>query len=393
MSCAGIFGARLPLLSRTRACLLRFGAAVMLLAAGCAEAQAGGTITFGNDESLSLGLGMRANYSDLEHGAPEGGDSSSFSLDSVRLYLSGQVKDWLKATFNTERDSGGHVDVLDGYAQFEPAAAFNVWIGRMLPPSDRANLDGPYYLNSWLFPGIASRYPAAFDGRDDGATVWGKLFDKRLVYSVGVFNGHDRVPGAANQDGNMLYAGRVAYNFLDPEPNPAYYESSTYYGTADILTLAFALQYQHDGVGTALLRGDYLGWNLDALFEKKYQGFGTVTLEGAYYRYDTGNVTDVDTAFGGAGPMANVGGLTQGNAFLLGGDYMLPGKLGVGSVQPAIRYQEFDPDTGSVVTRQYDMGVNYVIDGHNARLSADFAHAVTGHSNQNQFVMGMQLQL
>jgi hypothetical protein len=356
-------------------------------------AQAAGVINLGNGESISLGLGMRASYADLEHGAPDGSASSAFNLDSVRLYASGEVKSWLKATFNTERDGNGHVDVLDGYVQFEPADAFNVWIGRMLPPSDRANLDGPYYLNTWLYPGVVSQYPAQFDGRDDGATVWGKLFDKKLVYSIGAFNGHDRITGAANQGNNMLYAGRIAYNFLDPEPDPAYYESSTYYGAANILTVAFALQYQHDGVGTALVRGDYLGWNFDALFEKKYQGFGTVTLEGAYYKYNTGSVQDVTPGFAGAGSTANVGGLAQGQAFLLGGDYMFPDKLGIGSVQPALRYQEFDPDVGTALTRQVDIGVNYIIDGHNARISADFAKAITGHASRNEFVLGVQLQL
>jgi hypothetical protein len=37
--------------------------------------------------------------------------------------------------------------------------------------------------------------------------------------------------------------------------------------------------------------------------------------------------------------------------------------------------------------------VNYIIDGHNARISADFAKAITGHASRNEFVLGVQLQL
>jgi hypothetical protein len=44
--------------------------------------------------------------------------------------------------------------------------------------------------------------------------------------------------GASNQNQDPLFATRVAYNFWDPEPAPAYYTSSTYYGKADILTVA-----------------------------------------------------------------------------------------------------------------------------------------------------------
>src|SRR5690349_24201303 len=34
-------------------------------------------------------------------------------------------------------------------AQFSFSDKFNIWAGRFLPPSDRANLYGPYYSNHW----------------------------------------------------------------------------------------------------------------------------------------------------------------------------------------------------------------------------------------------------
>ncbi len=369
------------------------GGVMLATLLGCGTAHASGVISLGGDKSISVGLGMRSSYSDVQHGAPDGSDASAFSLDSVRLYVNAQANSWLKATFNTERDGAGHINVLDGYAQFEPMDEFNVWIGRMLPPSDRANLDGPYYLNTWTYPGVVSQYPAKFAGRDDGATVWGKLFDKKLVYSVGVFNGHNRIFGASNQGDSMLYAGRLAFNFLDPEPDPAYYESSTYYGSADILTAAFSVQYQPNGVGTALLRRDYTGWNFDGLYEKKFTDIGTITLESAYYNYDTGSIVDVAPNFGGAGATDNVGGLQQGKAFLVGADFMFPEKIAIGMIQPALRYQEFDPGLGGPIHRQYDIGINYILDGHNARISADYVNVLTGHASQNQFILGIQLQI
>src|SRR6202020_2911314 len=99
-----------------------------------------------------------------------------------------------------------------------------------------------------------------------------------------------------------------------------------YYGAVDVLTLAFALQYEENGVGTALHRGDYTGWNMDLLFEKKLS-FRVITLEGAYYNYDPGGVKDVVPGFGGAGSTANVGGINQGDGYLIGADYLIPGKV------------------------------------------------------------------
>ncbi|MDB5393153.1 MAG: hypothetical protein JWM91_659 [Rhodospirillales bacterium] len=375
---------------------LRRGVTTAALLTACAlpvaSATAGGTIAFGDGESVSLGLGLRSSFTSTEHGAPDGSRSSDFSLDSVRLYIGASLNDHIKATFNTERNGNGDVEVLDGYAQFEFADEFNVWVGRMLPPSDRANLDGPYYLNTWLYPGVVSQYPAKFAGRDDGATLWGKLLDKKLVYSAGAFEGHNRIGGASNTGDNLLYAGRIAYNFLDAEPDPAYYESSTYYGSVDILTLAFAAQYEADGVGTAARRGDYTGWNMDLLFEKKLS-FGVVTLEGAYYNYDTDGVKDVAPNFNGAGPTANVGGITQGDGYLIGAAYLFPQKVGWGQFQPFFRYQSFDADLNRTTSNEYDLGVNYVIDAHNARISLDYSkNDGTGTQGFDRFIAGIQLQ-
>jgi hypothetical protein len=373
-----------------------FGASCLAMAAGTGAARAAATVTFGDDnsESISIGLGLRTSYDDLQDGAPNGkSGSNDFSLDSIRLYINASLNSYIKATLDTERTSDGSIDVLDGYARFEPTPAFNVWIGRMLPPSDRANLDGPYYLSSWLYPGVVSQYPSKFDGRDDGATIWGKLFENKLVYSAGVFDGHNRIEDASNQADNLLYAGRVVYNFLDAEDNPAYYESSTYYGKADILTLGAAIQYQKDGVGSAIRRGDYTGFNIDGLFEKKILNGGAFTLEGAYYHYNTGGVVDVPTDFNGAGPTANVGGLQQGNGYLASAAVLFPEKIGWGKFQPVIRFQDFDATITKITTRSYDGGLNYIIDGHNARISAVYAYTETTDAKaSHEFILGVQLQ-
>jgi hypothetical protein len=373
--------------------LLLCGVFSLAMMSPLAAAHAGAVFNFGDGGSLSVGLGLRASATSDNDGAPSGGSSTSFSLDSVRLYVNGQLNKSIGATFNVERDSDGNIKVLDGYARFEPTNEFNIWVGRMLPPSDRSNLDGPYYISSYNYPGVVSQYPAKFDGRDDGVTVWGKVFEKHLTYAVGAFDGHNRIAGASNQGDNPLFAGRVAYNFWDVEDNPGYYESSTYYGGANILTIGLVGQSQKNGVGTLTQHGDYTAWNVDGLLEKKVLNGGAVTLEGAYYHYDTGGVKDVAPNFGGATSTDNVGGLAQGTAYLVSAGFLFPTEIGIGKFQPVVRYQEGDATLTNVTTKQTDVSLNYIIKGHSARLSVDYAHTTyTNAPTRDAVTAGLQLQ-
>ena len=357
-------------------------------------AHASAKIPISDDSWVSVGLGIRASGSWDEHGAPDGSSDYDTSLDSVRLYVNGQLNKTIGATFNTERDGDGDIKVLDGYVRFEFMDEFNVWAGRLLPPSDRSNLDGPYYLSTYNFPGLVSLYPARFAGRDDGVVVWGKVFDKKLVYSAGVFRGHNKIAGASNQGGDPLFAGRVAFNFWDAEDDPGYYTSSTYYGSQDILTVAVAGQIQKNGVGTAAVNGDYKAFNVDALMEKKLPGDGVITLEGAYYNYDTDGVIDVSGGFGGAGATDNVGGVVDGKAWLASAGYLFPQEIGIGKIQPVVRYQQFKADDLGFKLKQWDASLNYIIKGHNARVSLDYSHFdVSGSGGDNDaLTLGVQLQ-
>src|SRR5258705_7565963 len=207
-------------------------------------AYAGPELKIGDEASLSVGLGLRASFTSLEHGAPDGtSDSKTFAAENVRLYMGGQFSRYLKATFNTERTGGpavtggDSVRGMDAIVQLESNDLFNFWLGRMLPPSDRANLSGPFYISAWSYPRVVSHYPNLGVGRDNGMLGWGKPAGGKLVYSVSAFNEHNRPVGQSNVADNMLYAGRLAAAFWDAEPAPAYYEGGTYYVSNDIFTI------------------------------------------------------------------------------------------------------------------------------------------------------------
>lgn len=335
------------------------------------NANAGATFKMDDTKWISIGAGIRSSFSAVEEGAPEAGSkwSNDFALDNARIYLNGQLHENIKFEFNTESimsNSANDFFVLDAIAKFEFNDMVNIWVGRQLVPSDRAELNGPYYHSTYEFNKTPfymndqGSYTAGKYGRDDGINLWGALTaDKKLTYVVGVFNGRTGGPDA---DDNLLYAGRVSYNFLNVEQNPGYYTSSTYYGKAgDILTVGFAAQWEEDALGVAGTSGDFLGYSVDLLGETTLGNGAVATIEGEYKRFELDGVA--------SGANDNLG-MFEGDAYMGTALYLLPGKVGIGQLQPYVRYT-YNDDANSISQDrdEYEAGVNYIIDGHNARVS------------------------
>jgi hypothetical protein len=335
--------------------------AVALAAAPASAAE----LTLG-PKTLSYGVGVRVGGGYVDTTPAQG--VSVNTLD-VRPYIAGQFAPWLKFSGNLDLNNGdgGTIRVLDAVAQFEPTELFNVWMGRFLPPSDRANLSGPYYQNAWNYPTTVNGYPSIYAGRADGAALWGQINHGQFKYQAGVFTLDTAVP-----IGQAIYAGRVVFNFLDPEPG--YYNSSTYYGSKDVLALGGTIQYKKT-IDTA---GDkkMLGFNVDLLFEKKIVAADVLSLEGAYYNFDQGNDLGKEgwSAFGLA-------------------SWLFSDKLGPGRVQPMFRYQHAVVAQGGDPTRTMDFGLNYILDGHNARagVAVQYTNPAAG-SSYTGVQVGIQFQ-
>jgi hypothetical protein len=343
------------------------------------QAEAGATFKIDDTKWVSVGAGLRTSFNAREQGAG-GGDSWSndFNLDNIRLYLSAQVFKYIKLEFNTDCqtcNNGGEVRVLDAIAKGEFDPMFNFWIGRMLVPAERREMNGPFYSAVYDIFGSGTPFePADYNvtiksdgtsagsyGRDDGATIWGAAFDGRFQYAVGFFRG---LRGGANKDDNVLFAQRFAYNFWEVEKNPGYYTSGTYYGKGgDILTLGVANQYQEDGAGTATDPGHFRGTTVDLLLEKVLpNNSGVVTLNGEYKNYGI-------SGYSMASRRTNAGfSMFEGDAFDFSLMYLIPQKVFFGQFQPYIRYAEVMP-ISSADRNNYEAGINYIIDGHNARVS------------------------
>jgi hypothetical protein len=350
------------------------------------NANAGVTIKGPGDSSLSLGVGLRMSYTGRDEA------DQDFELENTRIFTSGQITKNISAVFNLEKKGGPddeeELATMDAIGQFAFSPELNLWVGRMLPAVDRANLAGPFYATGWSYPGLVSGNPAIAVGRDNGAQVWGNIAS--FKYAVGLFEGHNNFDGPGGTD-SLALTGRLAYYMIGSEAGPVYYENATYHGAQDLLTFAFGFQSQNDGVGTAAEQDDYLSWNIDVLYESKLTpSSGSLTLEGAYYKYD---YDVLDTA--PRGDRDNIGGApAPGDAYLASIAYLFSSLVGPGRLQPYVRYQFKENDIADIDADQWDFGVNYVIKSHDARISLTYTDFDSDDDtlDDKYFVLGVQLQ-
>ena len=319
---------------------------------------------------VSIGAGMQSSF---VHTEPDRGDGSdAFALNSVRLYLSGSVTDQIKIMFNTEYNgSDNDVEILDAAAQFSFSSKFKVWFGRFLPPSDRANLHGPYYSHHCAVysDGVQDGYPFIFQGRANGAMYWGQF--GKVKVSGGAFDG-----ASLNKDDTVLAAGRVQVDFWDPEDG--YYLNGTYYGDKNLLAIGAAAQAQGS---------DKSAYNVDFLLERKVPGGGAVSVEAEWARYD--RLGGYNARYG-----------TDDGGYVLG-SYLFPSMVGMGRFEvlgkvAKARFREgitrLDPNYDQKTT---EINLNYVIKQFNARVMIFYKDTRFDavRTDFKQVGVGLQLQM
>ena len=329
------------------------------------------------DDSLppvTVGAGMQTSFYNCSTGCIYSpgtiptGDSSvqGFALDTIRLYVNGNVTNNIKFTFNTEYtgSSTDTVIVMDAIGRFEFSDQFNIWAGRFLPPSDRANLYGPYYANDWApyADGVADFYPDVAIGRDNGIAYWGQF--GILKVQVGAFDG-ESVNSAVADKSKLVTAARLTLDFWDPEPG--YYFNGTYYGEKDLLAVGIAAQNQ-DSKST---------YSVDGLMEKKLAGLGTVTVE-AEYNKDNGltGTTDSDGWYGL-------------------GSYLFPQVIGYGKIQVLGKYSQKTVDSVPFEDKikTSEVNLNYIIKSFSARVGLYWLNQKDDLANTSKQEVGLKLQL
>jgi hypothetical protein len=314
---------------------------------------------------VTVGAGLRTSF---ESTTPDGANTDNqFLLNDVRLYVNGPVTDWFKFMFNTDYNGATNsVQVLDAVAEFGKTPQLNVWVGRFLPPSDRANLYGPFYAHEWnvYTDGVQDGYPSIFQGRDNGAMYYG-TFAKKVKISAGGFDGK-----SATGNSKLLGAARVQIDFWDPEDG--YYLNGTYYGDKNLLAIGGATQVQAGRTATTA----------DFLLEKKIPGGGAFTIESEYSKYN--GLGGYNTAY------AKSQG-AYGTA-----SYLFPKVLGPGKFEILGKFAKADfyhGSTPSFAQKTTEFNFNYVIKQFNARIMSFYQIERFNRVMPNLWEAGIGLQI
>jgi phosphate-selective porin OprO/OprP len=110
----------------------------------------------------------------------------SFVFPRVRIFFNGRLTKQWEYMFSLNRGFGT-LDILDAWINYHPSDAFQVRVGRFMTPF---NYEQYAVQNMWLIAPERSLFTSNLGlNRMIGAQVWGYLWQKRLDYAVGVFDG------------------------------------------------------------------------------------------------------------------------------------------------------------------------------------------------------------
>ena len=109
------------------------------------------------------------------------------------------------------------------------------------------------------------------------------------------------------------------------------------------------------------------------LAEKTLPGAGTISLEGTYYHFDNGQPAK--------------------QAFYVLASFLTADYIGVGKLQPLVRWQQTSPQSGGTKWTMLDALLTYVIYGYNLKLTAGYQRTDLGNSVVgNAIEVGFQVQ-
>ncbi|MBI1769841.1 MAG: hypothetical protein HYR67_15860 [Bacteroidetes bacterium] len=202
--------------------------------------------------------------------------------------------------------------------------------------------------------------------------------------------------GFAGDQHHKQYQGFFSWNFFDKESHVTPYMTGTYLGKKKVLNLEAGFITQHNatwiGASTTDPNRQYYDmnlWSVAAFYDaprnlergtawNAYAGYFHTDYGSRYLRYNgsmnPANGTNIGGApsnsFGNAFPMFGTGNVFYGQVgYLMKKDLLGEGN---GTLMPYLTVQSAKYDRLDKQMNVYDVGVNWLIKGHNAKLTLDY---------------------
>ncbi|OGW29660.1 MAG: hypothetical protein A2X56_08905 [Nitrospirae bacterium GWC2_57_13] len=308
------------------------------------SAFAGVDLKMDDDTFAKFGAKARIQYSATSPGS----DKLNVGLGEGRIYFSGQITNTVKFGFNydfaTTGGAAGGGRATDALVQFDLATALKINTGIYRMAFSRLALQDSYQyilISSPEVGGTAFVTNTNLGGfRVGGVTAWGDLADGMIRYNVGISDGSNGPAAVAGDE--LGISGRVVVNFMDPEKG--YTCPGCYLGKAKVANVGVGFFQQENSAGTVTQKAVTVDGFYDA---------NNLTIEAALFNYDYDNAA-------GQKPV---------------GMYV-EAAYAFGKIQPAVRFEQYDDDVAANDTTDFAklvVGVNYLIDGHNAKVGFELA--------------------
>ncbi len=139
---------------------------------------------------------------------PAGGGVDGIYLPRQRIFFDGNITKWLQYELSINRGLG-NINILNAYVNLKLRDEFQLRLGRFFTP---LQYDQYAISNYWLPTPERSLFTTNVGlNRQFGLKAWGYLFDNRVDYAAGIFNGSRN--SFENTNGAMDFVG-----FLNARP-------------------------------------------------------------------------------------------------------------------------------------------------------------------------------
>jgi len=167
--------------------------------------------------------------------------------------------------------------------------------------------------------------------------------------------------------GTWNYAGYFKYDLLDKESDKLPYFVGTYLGKKKVFSVGAGFHYHPDALAVKTLdnREDVFHFAVDAFYDAPINDKLAISALGAYYSYNYG---DTPGAPGGV-LVPSSGSILHGQVGLLFQDFKL---------MPYVKYNHQDLDFTQDNGNEFGIGLNYFINGHFAKLTAEYLVGQSG---------------
>ncbi len=257
--------------------------------------------------------------------------------------------------------------IQDLVATATPWTDFNIDFGFILVPLSHGSVSTPTAQSAIDAPGsiLAGRLMnnAARASREAGLQIRGMLFDRKVHFRAGAYEGARSSQGIAapgnneptvNPNGKPMIGGMVRYNVLGIEGLTFPGFPSIYLDGKTRLSVGIGGQYQNKAAVGGCIVGtdacpDYVALAADTFMDFALPGDSELIFQLNAYRFDYG-----------------AGNARTGDGLAVDLGYR------IGQIEPQVNGFWFNSDPKNASMLKWAAGVNYFFKGHEAKISAEF---------------------